>query len=60
MGDFGFTPEAMTALMFSFSAGVAALVVLFMSGYPHDCGNRYCPHRKQRNEEEDDRRFWRQ
>lgn len=59
MGDLGFTPEGATALLFSFSAGIAAFLVLFIADRPHDCGNRYCPHRKGRSEEEDDRRFWR-
>lgn len=56
MTDLGFTSEGLTALLFSFSAGVA-FVVLFIAGYPHDCGNRYCPHRKRRAKEEDDQRF---
>ncbi len=59
VGDLGFPQEAMTALLFSFTAGIAALVVLAIGDHPHDCGNRYSPHRKRRNEEEDDRRFWR-
>lgn len=59
MTELGFTAEAMTALMVSFTAGISALVVLFISGAAHDCGNRYCPHRKARTDEEEDRRFWR-
>lgn len=59
MTELGLTSEAMTALMLSFTAGISALVVLFIRDYPHDCGNRYCPHRRQRTDEEEDRRFWR-
>ena len=58
MGELGFTSEAMTALLFSVTCGISALMLLVVWHAPHDCGNRYCPHRKVRSEEEDDRRFF--
>lgn len=58
MSELGFTTEGMTALLFSITCGISALMLLVVWFQPHDCGNRYCPHRRQRSEEEDDRRFW--
>ena len=58
MNDLGFTAEAMTALLFSITCGVSALMLLVVWNQPHNCKNRYCPHRKARSDEEEDRRFW--
>jgi hypothetical protein len=58
MNQLGITADGMTALLFSLTCGISALMLLVVWNQPHDCRNRYCPHRKPRNEEEDDRRFW--
>jgi hypothetical protein len=58
MNGFGFTADGITALLFSITCGISALGLLVVWNQPHDCGNRYCPHRKARSDEEEDRRFW--
>ena len=58
MAELGFSADAVTALLFSITCGVSALMLLVVWNHPHDCGNRYCPHRTRRSEEEDDRRFF--
>lgn len=58
MDQLGLTTDGLTALLFSITAGISAVALLVMFNQRHDCGNRYCPHRKARSDEEEDRRFW--